>query len=264
MSPAFLAKNWPEELFGPASLYWLLFFFFCQLHTTQSHPERGIFKQRVPWITLASDHVWKWLSWLTADVGRPNILWMMTSSPDRWAWAIEEGYLRCKAGKQPVGKVSASVLARVLSWLPTFNGLYGLEVYGEINPFLPKSLLMVVFITAAEKPTRTGILLKVTRLFIPEWALPIPGRKEVCRKEPRRSWTAKPYWVFTLYITVRSYHFYWVGFPYRCSCFIKPTHEIDQINLLELYSTSSRSIWVSLNNNSNTTPTSNVIIKLSA
>lgn len=168
------------------------------------------------------------------------------------------------ASRQAFSVVSASVLARVLSWLPTFNGLYGLEVYGEINPFLPKSLLMVVFITAAEKPTRTGILLKVTRLSIPERALPIPGRKEVCRKEPRRSWTAKPYWVFTLYFTVRSYHFYWVGFPYRCSCFIKPTHEIDQINLLELYSTSSRSIWVSLNNNSNTTPTSNVIIKLSA
>lgn len=178
---------------------------------------------------------------------------------------VPEKQGREAASRQAFSVVFASVLARVLSWLPTFNGLYGLEVYGEINPFLPKSLLMVVLITAAEKPTRTGILLKVTRLSIPEREyLPIPGRKEVCRKEPRRSWTARPYWVFTLYITVRSYHFYWVGFPYRCSCFIKPTHEIDQINLLELYSTSSRSIWVSLNNNSNTTLTSSVIIKLSA
>lgn len=116
---------------------------------------------------------------------------MMTSSPDRWAWTIEEGYLRSKAGKQPVGKPSPwfplQFSPEFFPDSPTFNGLYGLEVYGEINPFLPKSLLMVVFITAAEKPTRTGILLKVTRLFIPERALPIPGRKEVCRKEPRRS-----------------------------------------------------------------------------
>lgn len=32
-------------------------------------------------------------------------MWM-SSSPDRCAWTIDEGYLRSKAGKQPVGRPS--------------------------------------------------------------------------------------------------------------------------------------------------------------
>lgn len=123
--------------------FYFIFFFF-QLDTSSSHLEREIFNWRITHIRLSVCNSSGIFSCLIIDGGGPSPLWAVPPGGPGWYkwadWASSEN--------QPEQTSS------MVSPLASFKDRLWFVHAKQTNPFTPKLVLLMVFITAIEKQTK--------------------------------------------------------------------------------------------------------------